>query len=353
MKRLFAFLCLLCTLAVLAVGSAEDYGSDICMQVFMQNAVNGIPTILYTGITKTGLSMRSQPDRESEPKGVLNEHATVQIFGFDQTWLYCWDDNVGVYYLIRQTVDEITKVRADAPAYGVIPNHYVATMAVDTALYAEPNKDSEAIFECAAGSRISFWLIRDGWAVVPYRRLIGYVFLGDLANLEPVAPSVEYAKPGDIISVFTTFYSVKNTELNIGRMENIRVGCSYINNVYQPGQEFNFNQIAGPYRRNRGYMPSPVLVDGDTVAGYGGGTCQVSTTLYNALLQLGSGINIIWRRPHGPSGASYAPHGVDAAVGAQNLNLIFQDAFDFPIEIDSTAMNGALCICIRKADALN
>lgn len=353
MKRLIAFLLLLCTLAVFAVGSAEDYGSDICMQVFMQNAVNGIPTILYTGITKTGLSMRSQPDRESEPKGVLNEHATVQIFGFDQTWLYCWDDNVGVYYLIRQTVDEITKVRADAPAYGVIPNHYVATMAVDTALYAEPNKDSEAIFECAAGSRISFWLIRDGWAVVPYRRLIGYVFLGDLANLEPVAPSVEYAKPGDIISVFTTFYSVKNTELNIGRMENIRVGCSYINNVYQPGQEFNFNQIAGPYRRNRGYMPSPVLVDGDTVAGYGGGTCQVSTTLYNALLQLGSGINIIWRRPHGPSGASYAPHGVDAAVGAQNLNLIFQDAFDFPIEIDSTAMNGALCICIRKAAALN
>ena len=64
MKRLIAFLCLLCTLAVLAVGSAEDYGSDICMQVFMQNAVNGIPTILYTGITKTGLSMRSQPDRE-------------------------------------------------------------------------------------------------------------------------------------------------------------------------------------------------------------------------------------------------------------------------------------------------
>ena len=330
---------------------ADDTGNDVCFDYFMESAVNGVPKILYTGITKMDLSMRSLPDRTSDPLGTLNAHAVVNIFGFDQTWLYCWDENIGIYYLVRQTVDVDTKVSEDAPAYGVIPNRYVAITAVDTALYASPDKSSDVIFECTAGSRMSFWMIQDGWAVVPYRRLVGYVFLGDLCDLEPVAPSVDYAQDGDIISVFTTFYSVKHTELNIGRMENIRVGCSYINNTYQPGQQFNFNEIAGPYRKSRGYMPSPVLVGGDTVAGYGGGTCQVSTTLYNALLQLGDGIEIIWRRPHGPSGASYAPHGVDAAVGATNLNLIFADAFDFPIEIDSTAQNGALCVCIRKASA--
>lgn len=310
-----------------------------------------MPKILYTGITKSSLAMRSKPDRESDPVGTLNERSVVNIFGFDQTWLYCWNENVGVYYLIRQTVDVDTKIGAETPAYGVIPNRYVARTAVNTALYSSPSKASDVVFEIKEGSRFSFWMIKDGWAIVPYRRLVGYVYLGDLCDLEPVSPSIDYAQDGDIISVFTTFYSVKQTELNIGRMENIRVGCSYINNVYEPGQQFNFNEIAGPYRRNRGYMPSPVLVGGDTVAGYGGGTCQVSTTLYNALLQLGDGIEIIWRRPHGPSGASYAPHGVDAAVGATNLNLIFADAFDFPIEIDSTALNGALCICIRKASA--
>ena len=97
-------------------------------------------------------------------------------------------------------------------------------------------------------------------------------------------------------------------------------------------------------------MPSPVLVDGDTVAGYGGGTCQVSTTLYNALLQIPQGIAIVYRRPHGPGGASYAPHGVDAAVGATNLNLIFRNDYPFPITIDCTASNGSLCICIRKGE---
>ena len=353
MKRILLYLLSLLFLFLPLASFAEDTGSAVCYDAFMENAENGLPKILYTGITKTQLAMRSAPDKNSESKGFINQGATVNIFGFDQTWLFCWSQSNGIFYLGRHNVDEITPVDEDTPAYGVIPNRYVAVAAVDTALYADPSKDSTVVFDIAKGSRFSFWLIEDGWAIVPYRRLVGYVYLGDLCSLEPVSPSVEYAQDGDIISVFTTFYSVKETELNIGRMENIRVGCMYINNTYDSGVTFDFNEIAGPYRSARGYMPSPVLVDGDTVAGYGGGTCQVSTTLYNALLQLGDGIDILWRRPHGPSGASYAPHGVDAAVGAKNLDLIFSNAFDFPIQIDSTAQNGALCVCIRKVGNIN
>ena len=79
-----------------------------------------------------------------------------------------------------------------------------------------------------------------------------------------------------------------------------------------------------------------MLINGESVAGSGGGTCQVSTTLYNALLQLPEGISILYRHAHGPSGATYAPHGVDAAVGRSNvtggtikLNLEFQNVFSF------------------------
>lgn len=346
----YAFLLLAALMfSVLPGISSADTGTDICLDYFMESAdANGKPKILYTAKTTIAMNMRSKADKESSSLGSLKHRETVQIFGYDQTWLFCWDDEVGVYFIGRHNVDTIEPVSADIEPYGVIANRYVAITVNDTVVRTEPNENADAIDSYPAGTRISFWLIKDGWAVMPYKRLIGYVYVGDLTDLTPVSPDVEYAQDGDILAAFTTAYSVATTELNVGRMENLRVGCDYISKTYNPGDVLDFNATAGPYRKSRGYMPSPVLIDGGTVAGYGGGTCQVSTTLYNALLQLPEGITILYRRPHGPGGAKYAPHGVDAAVGADNLNLVFRNDFDFPIYIECTVLNGSLCICLRK-----
>lgn len=334
---------------------ADDFGTDVCMEDVLSAAdANGTPRILYTAITTMELNKRSEPDPESASLGTLRAKQTVQIFGFDQTWLFCWDETAGIYYIKRSNVTDVTPVPGNDVPYGVIENRYVAVTACDTSLRSAPSADAESLMDFPANTRMSLWHFVDGWAAVPYKRVVGYVYVGDLKELTPVAPDAQYAQDGDIIAAFTTFYSLKQTELNIGRMENIRVGCMYISHSYESGEEFDFNAIAGPYRSSRGYKPSPVLVDGGTVAGSGGGTCQVSTTLYNALLQLYDGITILYRHAHGPGGASYAPHGVDAAVGRNGakgvieLNLEFRNDFDFPITIDSTVQNGALCICIRK-----
>ena len=347
------FICLLATF--LPVCASADTGTAICFEEAMRNAnADGTPKILYTGQSKITMNMRSQADKESPSLGVLKAGDTVQIFGFDQEWLFCWQPDVGIYYVGRHNVDNITPIADGIASYGVVPNRFVAVTAVDTALYAEPDSESEQLVTLAANSRFSIWLIQDGWAVVPYKRVIGYMYVGDIKELTPVAPDSNYAQDGDIIAAFTTFYSLKKTELNIGRMENIRVGCQYIDGSYAAGSVFDFDAIAGPYRKSRGYMDSPVLINGEAVAGSGGGTCQVSTTLYNALLQLPQGISILYRHTHGPSGATYAPHGVDAAVGRSSeggvikLNLEFRIDFDFPIVIDCTVQNGALCIVIRK-----
>ena len=341
------FLLICCPLAALS----EDTGHEIFYADFTEGIAPGAkPEILYTGRTQLALTMRSQPDKTSESLGVIGEKKTVQIFGYDTQWLFCWSDDVGVYYLQRsKNVDPIEAVDPEnTPPYGVIRQRYIATAAQDTALLAAPNEDADVIEEYPAGTRMSIWLIQDGWAVIPYRKIVGYLYVGDLMDLTPVAPDPQTAQEGDILTTYTTFYSTKQTELNIGRMENIRVGCLYIDQTYEPGFQFAFNSIAGPYTKARGYKDSPVLIDGATVTGSGGGTCQVSTTLYNALLQLPDVLTVLYRRPHGPGGASYAPHGVDAAVGTDYLDLRFRNDFDFPITIESTAQNGALCICIRK-----
>ena len=88
---------------------------------------------------------------------------------------------------------------------------------------------------------------------------------------------------------------------------------------------------------------------GEVAQGYGGGTCQVSSTLYNTVLQLPE-IGIIHRRAHGPSGAPYLPHGADAAVGTETQNFIIQNRFPYPIRIDGTVQDGALTIAMYRVD---
>jgi vancomycin resistance protein YoaR len=78
---------------------------------------------------------------------------------------------------------------------------------------------------------------------------------------------------------------------------------------------------------------------------YGGGSCQVSSTLYNVVLQL-SGLTVLRRAPHGSNGAKYLPHGVDASSGM--LNFVFRNDYPFPISIAAHTQDGSLFIAIYK-----
>ena len=129
---------------------------------------------------------------------------------------------------------------------------------------------------------------------------------------------------------------------------NIARGSELISGIYQPGDVFDGNKIMGPYNKGKGYLPAGALSDGTTTTSYGGGTCQVSSTLYNALLQL-PGINILYRRAHGENAAPYLPHGVDAAVGNKTQNVRWRNDYDFPIRVEAhTSGDGALCMLIYR-----
>ena len=134
MRKHFLLLFLLCL--CMAFGALADTGTAICMEKFMQNAnADGTPKILYTGVAKISMSMRSQADKDSASLGLLKEGEAVQIFGYDQEWLFCWRSDVGIYYVGRHNVDDILPVSDDVAPYGVIRNSYLAVTAVETALY--------------------------------------------------------------------------------------------------------------------------------------------------------------------------------------------------------------------------
>ena len=198
------------------------------------------------------------------------------------------------------------------------------------------------------GTTISIWCMYDGWAVVNYMRSYGYINLDQLTDLTPVSPTDNPLREDTPIAAYTSYYKMVDTEKNHNRIHNIARGSELISGIYQPGDIFDGNKIMGPYNKAKGYLIAGTLSDGSASSGYGGGTCQVSSTLYNALLQL-PGINILYRRAHGEDCAPYLPHGVDAAVGNKTQNLRWRNDYDFPIRVEAhTSGDGALCMLIYR-----
>ncbi len=314
----------------------------------VQAGVPSVTTPQYTGVALRTLMLRDQPNKEANVIGQINEKSRVSIYDYTPQFLRV-DKNGVQGYVLRTQVVEIEPINPDTTLpYGALVHHQVASVKTQSAVYKSHNPEDGSWCALAAGSDLSFWYIEDGFAVVPYQREIGYVPVSALQGITPVSPTVDYALPGDLLASFTSFYNTADTELNRGRMVNIDVACQYIRVVMNPGDSFSFNDVAGPYKKARGYQPAPVLIDGSTAPGYGGGTCQVSSTLYNVLLQLPKGMTIVQRRPHGPAGAKYLPHGVDAAVGNTDLNLVFRNDFPFAIRIYAFAKAGTLYIAVYK-----
>ena len=109
---------------------------------------------------------------------------------------------------------------------------------------------------------------------------------------------------------------------NGGRAENIRLAASFIHNyLLAPGEIFSFNKVTGHNNPGKGYRPAPIIVGDSVIQGYGGGVCQVSSTLYNAVLF--SDLEIVERFPHSrPIG--YLPIGRDATVSG-HLDFKFRN----------------------------
>jgi len=125
--------------------------------------------------------------------------------------------------------------------------------------------------------------------------------------------------------------SFKNS--SAGRAHNIKLSAESLNDiVLLPGQDISYNNTTGPRQAKFGYKEAPVIVNGELTPGTGGGVCQTSTTLYNALLL--SNVTILERHPHSIAPV-YVPKGQDGAVATGYLDLRFRNDFDYPIYIKS------------------
>jgi vancomycin resistance protein YoaR len=97
------------------------------------------------------------------------------------------------------------------------------------------------------------------------------------------------------------------------RVHNIKRGVSILKGILlKPGEEFSFNRVIGTVGANSGYLPELVIKGGKLVPEYGGGLCQVSTTLFRAVMS--AGLAVLERHSHSMPVRYYNPQGFDATI---------------------------------------
>ncbi|MBQ8535910.1 MAG: VanW family protein [Clostridia bacterium] len=309
--------------------------------------------VLYESSVVIRCSLREDKSSDQYAKKIMNiaEGTKVEILDVDADWVYARVKGKLGWLKRLWIAGRPDNLNESIPPYGVYQYNYVATVAKDTYVYEQLTDDRglKAKVLLHPGAVVAIMDIYEGWGRFFYNHTYGYIDMADMTDLIMVSPTESPMSSQTPIAAYTTYYNTANTESNRGRMKNIQVACDRLERVYSPGDSLNFNKDIGPYTRGNGYFKAPVLVNGTSMPGYGGGTCQVSSTLFNVLLQLPD-VAILQRRPHGQSGAKYLPIGVDAAVGNENLNLRFRNDYDFAMRLETFVQDGALTMVMWKAE---
>lgn len=144
-------------------------------------------------------------------------------------------------------------------------------------------------------------------------------------------------------------YSTVIKDDSSGRLTNMKITCGIINGtIINPGETFSFNNIVGKPTAEKGYQEAKVIIDHKTETGIGGGNCQVSSTLYNAILTIPT-LTVIERHEHGKD-VTYVPEGKDAAVSYGSLDLKFRNDNNYKIKINISSDDKNVTATIIKID---
>lgn len=178
----------------------------------------------------------------------------------------------------------------------------------------------------------------------------GYIF-----DLEKARAAIAAAQYGETVTIPMEYVEpeIQQTEVyfrdvlaqcktphatNENRNENLRIACASLNGkILQPGETLSYNDALGPRTKENGYKPAPAYSGTTLVDSYGGGICQVSSTLYYCAML--ADLEIVSRINHGFA-VGYIELGMDATVSMGGPDFVFRNNTNFPIQIEAWLQNG-------------
>ncbi len=170
--------------------------------------------------------------------------------------------------------------------------------------------------------------LTDGWDYQPCTITL------DVSVEEPRGSAQELAQVKDVLGSFTTSYSTSGSS----RSANVENGCALINGTtLYPGEEFSAYEAVSPFTQANGYYMAGSYLNGKVVDSLGGGICQVSTTLYNAVLN--AELEVTERHNHSMI-VSYVDPSADAAIAeSSGKDFKFVNNLEYPIYIEGYTAN--------------
>ena len=142
----------------------------------------------------------------------------------------------------------------------------------------------------------------------------------------------------DRLATFSTNYQASKVD----RTTNLKLAANKINGtILLPGEEFSYNKIVGERTVSAGFKEAATFVSGKVVDGLGGGICQISSTLYDAVIM--ANLDVTVRRNH-QFVTSYVPAGKDATVVWGSQDFKFKNTRKYPVRITATVQGGVATV---------
>ena len=166
----------------------------------------------------------------------------------------------------------------------------------------------------------------------------------ELDDIVPFITTEDIASVDSVLGTYSTYYYPGD------RGDNIWIAAHSISDkIVKPSWTFSFNDTVGERTWDNGYKVAGVIIDGRPDVDYGGGVCQVSSTLYNAVLL--AGLTPTDRTPHYFQSTYIAP-GRDATVADGQIDFKFRNDFPHNVYLIAEALGSTLSVYVlgTKAD---
>lgn len=294
---------------------------------------------LYEAVSNVPFHIRIAPDFSSRRIKRVESHEALLVYEYGSQWCKVQYDQATGYCM----TEWLYRYRSLQPGKALVPGYLKQEGYAQIKTLCHVSVHGYGGNDLLAGNLISVRQWNKKSAAINMMRTEASADAGALI-FTPYVPW-DSAKSGDVIGGFTTFYNEKTGgRLGVNRQWNIELACSHVHGTVLPeGKMFSYNALCAPYTEKHGYKMAPNI--SNEGHGYGGGVCQLTTTIYNAVL--GLPLQIEEWALHRDAGVPYIPKGFDAAVGSYS-DFSFKNTLPYAIRLEALPQSGVLTVLIYR-----